>query len=110
MTLPLAADNYNIYRNISSFHFTIANQYDEKNIYNDILLHIKYKDLIFDTYTNFSFPKQGDPGTNGTDYVAKIVGKITDDENSASDRLYISNQFSGQIFDDNGTIITRLLF
>ncbi len=110
ITLPLAASNYNVYKNIPIFYFTIANQYDVKNSYNDILLHIKYKDLIFDTYTNFSFPKQGDPGTNGTDYVAKIVGKITDTKNSSSDRLYISNQFKNDIFDDNGVTITKLLF
>ena len=104
ITLPLAANNYNVYKNIPIFYFTIANQYDVKNSYNDILLHIKYKDLIFDTYTNFSFPKQGDPGTNGTDYVAKIVAS------TATDRVYISYNNPTEIFDDNGASVSGLKF
>lgn len=102
--LPLAADHYTIYSNLKSFSYAIADQYDAKKDINYIWLHIKYKDLEFDTYTNFTFPKDGDPGTNGTDYVAKIVPSTN------TDRIYISDKAPTTIFDDNGATVANLKF
>lgn len=102
--LPLAADHYTVYSNLKSFSYAIANQYDVKKDINYIWLHIKYKDLEFDAYTNFTFPKDGDPGTNGTDYVAKIVPSTN------TDRIYISDKASTTIFDDNGATVANLKF
>ena len=102
--LPLAADHYTVYSNLKSFSYAIADQYDAKKDINYIWLHIKYKDLEFDTYTNFTFPKDGDPGTNGTDYVAKIVPSTN------TDRIYISDKAPTTIFDDNGATVADLKF
>lgn len=99
----LAAD-YDIYKNISSFSYTIAPVYDAKLTNNYIRLDIKYKDMLFSAYTDFTFPKDGDPGTNGTDYVVKIS------PTTSTDRVYISNKIPEVLFDDDGNIVDKLNF
>ena len=100
-----SAADFNVYRNIPSFYYTIANNYDVKKRQNYIKLDVKYKDIILSGYTNFTFPKDGDPGTNGTDFVAKIVP-----DSSSTDRVYISNINPNVLFDDNGKTINTLNF
>jgi len=69
----LAADNtYTLYINKEFLSYSIADTFDYNVSNNDIRLYIVYKDMIFDEWTNFTFPKSGDPGTNGTKYYAKI--------------------------------------
>lgn len=108
--LPLAARDYNVYSNLSQFTYSIEDQYDSKKNINYIWLHIKYKDMQFDAYTNFTFPKDGDPGTNGTDFVAKIVPVTEDSLSLDTDRIYISNKEQNKIFDDSGFEVDKLKF
>ena len=110
--LPLAANRWDVYKNLDQFVFAIDDRYDSKKNINYIWLNIKYKDLILDAYTNFSFPKDGDPGTNGTDFIAKIT------TNPETDWVYISNKekkeeqdsFGNLMFSDNGGTIDKLKF
>lgn len=110
--LPLAAGQWDVYKNLDQFAFAIDDRYDSKKNINYIWLNIKYKDLILDAYTNFSFPKDGDPGTNGTDFIAKIT------TNPETDWVYISNKekkeeqdpFGNLMFSDNGGTIDKLKF
>lgn len=105
--LALPASSYTVYSSLDSFDYSIADRYDAKNTQNDIWLHVEFKDLVFDTYTDFTFPKDGDPGTNGTDYVAKIIP-----QDSTTDRLYLSNGDNEQnvLFDDDGDLINQIEF
>lgn len=107
----LAANNtYSVYKNLQTFSYSIADIFDYSKKENDIRLYIEYKDMVFDVYTNFTFPKSGDPGTNGTKYYAKIQpGLIYIKKNnkkecipyeSPSDRVYIDN--NGHGYDDQG--------
>lgn len=116
----LAADFY-LYRNTEtnnreSFSYSIVDQYDAKKTNNYIRLIIKYRNLIFDAYTNFTFPKDGDPGTNGTDFVGKIVPLDDSEKVLATERIYISDQNRDAkadrqyIFDDNGNEVKKLSF
>ena len=102
--LPLAADYWQVYENLDSFQFAIDDRYDSKKNINYIWLNVKYKDMILDAYTDFSFPKDGDPGTNGTDLVAKITPSLS------SDRLYISNKNTSLLFNDQGAKVQNLKF
>lgn len=102
--LPLPADSYDVYSNLDSFSYAIADQYDAKKDVNYIWLNIKFKDIILDAYTNFTFPKDGDPGTNGTDKVAKIVGSNT------TDRFYLRDIEPEKLFDDTGAEVDNLKF
>lgn len=65
-------DNFNIYQNLKQLPFAIADKYEGESFLNYIKLNIVYKGLSFDAYTDFTFAKDGDPGTNGTSYLAKI--------------------------------------
>lgn len=111
--LPLAASEYQVYSSLDSFAYTIANIYDKKKDINYIWLNVKYKDMVFDAYTNFTFPKDGDPGTNGTDYVVKLVpatninNKLID---SDSERIYYNNLPNSSFFGDGGEKIDNLKF
>lgn len=53
--------------------FTIDNFYDNTKNNNEIKLTVTYKKQKLVAYTNLSFIKEGDIGTNGTDYYCKIV-------------------------------------
>lgn len=118
-----AAANFDIYRgDFPKFSFSIAPNYDQKKTNNYIKLIIRYKQLTITGYTNFTFPKQGDPGTNGTDYVTKLVPvSIKDDVTTvlATDRVYFSDfgtivqnpqqDIKGKtnIYDDNGKRVDK---
>ena len=101
--LAFAAD-YNIYKNRPIFHYIIDDTYDSKKTNNHIRLNIVYKDITLDAYTDFTFPKDGDPGTNGTDYVAKIS------PSKDTDRIYITNKSTSFPFNDQGNIVDKLNF
>lgn len=111
----LAAD-FDIYKNIPSFSYTIAPVYDSKLTKNYIRLDIKYKDMLFSAYTDFTFPKDGDPGTNGTDYVAKLIPAIQKEKedgtkeiiNLQTDRVYVDSR--GFKYTDDGNEFDRLIF
>ena len=106
--LPLAADDYTVYSGLDSFSYSIEDRYDEKNNINYIWLNVKFKDMLLDAYTNFTFPKDGDPGTNGTDFVAKIVPAKTDGSKLQTDRAYVDSKGSKYI--DNGDEFDKLIF
>jgi len=40
-------------------------------------LQVNFKDQTYLIYTDFTFAKNGDPGTNGTDIVAKLVPNVS---------------------------------
>ena len=102
--LPLPASDYQVYTNTPTFAYSIDDRYDSKKNVNYIWLVVKYQDIILSAYTNFTFPKDGDPGTNGTDIVAKITTQ------NGSDRLYISDRSPNKMFDDTGAIVQQLDF
>ena len=107
--LPLEWNEYNVIKNIDNFKYGIADQYDAKKNINYIWLNIKYKDMIFNAYTDFTFPKDGDPGTNGTDFVTKIAIP------HGAERIYVNNSLgenkpSIQAYDDTGNDVGQLVF
>lgn len=106
--LPLAADDYTVYFNLDSFSYSIADQYDLKCNINYIWLNVKFKDIVLDAYTNFTFPKDGDPGTNGTDFVAKLIPALNDDSKLQTDRVYVDS--NGVKYIDNGNAFDKLIF
>lgn len=66
-----------IYKNLTVLPFDIVSQYSYDDLNNQIQLVVNYKDLNITAETNFSFLKQGDPGTNGTEYSCRIVPNTT---------------------------------
>lgn len=98
---PAREEQFDVYQNLDEnlFTFTIDDIYDNKKDANYIKLEIYYKDLFFEVYTTFTFAKDGDPGTNGTEYIARI--------RSTSDRIYYNkNNPDLGLFDDNNRGVT----
>lgn len=59
-----------------NYDFLINENYDYKRLTeNTITVFIKYKGLILEDHTQFIFTQQGQYGTNGTEYYAKIILK-----------------------------------
>ena len=54
-------------------NYSIAEIYNAAYINNTINLIVEYQGQIYKTTTNLLFLKEGDPGTNGTDIVCRII-------------------------------------
>lgn len=107
--LALAAGLYNLYKNRPTFNYSIEDKYTLSKINNTIKLVVKYNDLTFEAYTDFTFPKNGDPGTNGTDLVTKLVPYNENNEEVNSDRIYAQKYNNGNLFyTDSGQIVDKL--
>lgn len=79
---PTIVDGKGAYYNIAEFNYGIANRFGIDKDDNNIQLVINYKDILLSAETNFSFIKEGDPGTNGTEYTCKIVANDVNNDNS----------------------------
>ena len=70
---PVVIDGRGEYYGYTDFNYGITNRYNLEKTNNDIVLTVNYKDILLTAKTNFTFTKDGEPGTNGTDFVCKIV-------------------------------------
>ena len=68
-----ATQTYKYYDNKTNLVYGIAQKYDIKKQRNQIKLTVDYKGMNLTTETEFTFAKQGEPGTNGTEYLVKLV-------------------------------------
>lgn len=59
--------------NGKSLSYTISENYYANKDNNAIELQVKYQGMLYIAQTNLLFTKDGDSGTNGSDYVLKIV-------------------------------------
>ena len=62
-----------IYRNFMSFAYEIQDRYDITKNNNDIQVMINYKGMNLSAKTDLVFTKEGDAGTNGTEFFCRIV-------------------------------------
>lgn len=65
-----------IYENDLTANYLIRDFYDASRNDNNITLSVEYNGLVLTAVTNFTFLKEGDNGTNGTEYVCKIVPNV----------------------------------
>ena len=61
------------YENFKELHYSIANVYSKTKNNNIIKVSATYSDVVMNTQIPFTFTKDGESGTNGTDYSAAIV-------------------------------------
>ena len=83
-------DELNIvsYKNLSTLTYSIAENYNMNFTRNTIELHIKYKGFLLKAKTNFSFLKEGESGTNGTDFVCRIIPNVTEGDIPVHPTIY----------------------
>lgn len=66
----------NIYNNFMSFSYLISDKYDITKTRNNIKLIVNYKGLNLAAETDLTFIKEGESGTNGTEFICKIVPNV----------------------------------
>lgn len=66
------------YKNLTSFVYSIAENYNINYTRNNIELKVQYNGIMLIAKTNLSFLKQGENSTNGTDFVCKIIPNALD--------------------------------
>ena len=71
-------DDYKTVEDVMSIQYTIRDMYDIKKSNNTIKLTVNYKGMNLVAETDFTFVKEGEPGTNGTEFVCKIVPNTQD--------------------------------
>ena len=104
-------EGYRVYEGETSLSFSIKSRYDYTKINNTILLEVVKENQIYKAKTNILFTKEGDNGTNGTDYVCQIVGIQGNKEISFSEGIpyYYYNKESGAKFYYNQETIKNQL-
>lgn len=79
--IPSSYENYEenlekgikIYKNFMSFAYEIQDRYDITKNNNDIQVMINYKGMNLSAKTDLVFTKEGDAGTNGTEFYCRII-------------------------------------
>lgn len=61
------------YENLMNFNYQIADRYDITKNNNNIQLLVDYKGTNLAAITDFTFVKEGESGTNGTEFSCKII-------------------------------------
>lgn len=69
-------------------YYTIATNYSYQKTNNQIKATVVYQGQKITASTNFLFLKDGDPGTNGTNYVCKIVPNIEEGQSVPGRIIY----------------------
>ena len=69
-------EEYVTYYGYKDLNFDISNQYSISKSNNDIDLKVIYQGQTITAKTNLTFTKTGEVGTNGTDYMCKIVPNV----------------------------------
>lgn len=80
---PTAIDLLNhtaTYSNLMSFSYGIKDRYNIDANNNDIYLQVTYDKVTLSAKTSLTFVKEGENGTNGTEYFCKIVPNVADGE------------------------------
>ena len=74
--------------NRSVFTYSINKNYYPERTQNNITLKVKYNGMTLTTKTDFVFSKQGNPGTNGTQYQVRIVPNTEQDISDRTPMIY----------------------
>ncbi len=71
-------NDYKVIDDELTIQYSIRDKYDIKKNNNTIQLIVNYKNMNLVAETDFTFVKEGEPGTNGTDFICKIVPNTND--------------------------------
>ena len=74
---PTRDGDYLVYENgLTAFSYFIEDKYDITKTNNNIELEVVYEDRTLVAKTDFSFVKEGEPGTNGTEFAMRIAPNV----------------------------------
>ncbi|MGN0992884.1 MAG: hypothetical protein ACI4PE_03090 [Bacilli bacterium] len=86
-------NNTETYSSLLSISYTIQEKYAVSKTNNNIQLIVNYKGMNLIAKTNFTFAKEGDPGTNGTEFLCRLVPN-TVDTNFSSYPMILNGQLN----------------
>lgn len=104
-TEPIAVDETygtQTFQNLMSFNYGILDYYDPYKLNNTIILRVNYKGESLVATTDFHFCKDGDPGTNGTEYTLLLVPNVVLRASAAEDKKYGVYSTQTPIITQNG--------
>lgn len=76
------------YKKLMTFSYTIAESYNIKKTNNNIQLKIVYNGMTLTASTNLIFTKEGQQGTNGTQFVCKIIPNVESGDTPVYPTIY----------------------
>ena len=68
--------DYSVVKDALNLDFDIVSHFNRNAANNQILLEVGFRGKVLTAQTNFSFLKEGDNGTNGTDFVCRILPNV----------------------------------
>ena len=77
-------------------NITIAPNYNATCDKNEIQLILTYNDKVISAKTNLTFVKEGENGTNGTDFVCKIIPNVIEEEIAPKYPVVTYNEYTQQ--------------
>ena len=77
-------------------NITIAPNYNATCDKNEIQLILTYNDKVISAKTNLTFVKEGENGTNGTDFVCKIIPNVIEEEIAPKYPVVTYNEYTHQ--------------
>jgi len=75
---PIEEKDYLVYTGVKTLNFEIAPLYNNKKMNNSIKLKVKYNDRVLIANSELEFIKEGEIGSNGTDFVCRIVPNVAE--------------------------------
>ena len=94
---PTIEDGYYVYTGVKTLNFDIIPVYNNKNMNNTIKLVVKYNDRVLVATSELEFIKEGEMGSNGTNYVCRIIPNLNTGAQSPSYPIYTYNGTSGDM-------------
>ena len=95
----------------NQLNFTLKDAWSYNTIDNQITLTVKYTDATITAKTNFTFLKQGDPGTNGTDVAIVVTGTPNfNDDGTYKDGLTVKKYIGSEAIPLDGVIPQEITY
>ena len=73
---PVEEDGYLVYTTLKTLDFSIAPIYNNKKMNNTIKLVVRYNDRVLTTTSELGFIKEGEVGSNGSNYVCRLAPNV----------------------------------
>ena len=89
-------DGFYVLLNQPYFDFEVSDYFNRSYVDNNITLEVIYNDATISTSTNFTIMKQGDLGTNGTDYTLLIQDPVYEEYKNTVLNLNQWSMFDGK--------------
>ena len=87
-----------VLKNRANLSFAIENWYSTEKTNNDIILQVTYQGYKIMDNTNFTFTKEGEMGSNGTKYIARLVPN----DNYAQEIYFVNGQIRSWSYNTDG--------